>query len=214
MTRLTRWVPCALALAALLPLAGEQRDFLSTEEADKVRLTQEPNARLKLYAEFAKSRVDQLSQLLSRDRAGRSQLAHDLLEDYARIIEAIDTVGDDALLRKIDITAGLQAVVAAERDLLARLKAIAQSKPTDLARYEFVLEDAIAATEDSLELSARDLGSRQVEVAAKELRQEAEREQAMTAEELKQREEAKAKESKQRKTPTLRRPGDPPPRIP
>jgi len=209
-----RSIPLALALAALLPLIAQERDFLSTEEIDKVRLTQEPNARLKLYTEFAKSRVDQLTQLLSRERAGRSQLAHDLLEDYTNIIDAIDTVGDDALLRKVDVTVGLQAVMAAETSLLERLKAVEQLKPADVARYEFVLEDAIETTEDSLALSARDLGTRQVEVIAKERREEAAREEALTPEELKQREAAKAKEPKQRKAPTLRRPGDPPPKIP
>jgi hypothetical protein len=79
-----------------------------------------------------------------------------------------------------------------------------------------VLEDAIETTEDSIELSQQDLQSRGAEVLAKEKREEAERESALTPDELKERQEAKAKEAAKqpKKAPSLRRPGDPPPRYP
>ena len=47
---------------------------------------------------------------------------HDLLEDYTRIIEAIDTVVDDALRRKADVSKGTVASAQAERDLIQRFK--------------------------------------------------------------------------------------------
>ncbi len=217
MARYRTTLPALLAAAALLGPAlalAQDRDFLSREEVDKVREAQEPNARLMLYLEFAHDRVAQLTQLLSKERAGRSGLAHDLLEDYGNIIDAIDTVADDALLRKVDVSEGLLATVAAEKELLPKLQAIWDAQPSDLARYEFVLENAIDTTKDSLELSARDMGSRQAEVIAKERRQEAARDAALSPEETKQKKAEAAKQPKQRKLPTLRRPDDPPPRIP
>jgi hypothetical protein len=213
--RILMTVAVILAGAAAFVATAQDRDFLTAEEADQVRLAQEPNARVQLYLVFAKQRVDQLTQLLSKERAGRSALAHDLLEDYTKIIDAIDTVADDALRRKQDITKGMVAAVAAEKDMLAKLQKILEAKPADIARYEFVLEDAIDTTEDSIELSSEDLQSRGADVISKEQREQKEREAALTPEEAKQRDQQKAKDAKQtRKAPTLRRPTDPPPRTP
>jgi hypothetical protein len=205
-------------LAALLSvvLMAQRRDFLTADEIDQVREAQEPNARIALYAKFAKERVDLVKNLLSKDKAGRSTLIHDALEDYTRILDAVDDVTDQALTRKGELNIGLAALAKVERELLPMLEKIRDSKPKDLERYEFVLKTAIDTTSDSLELAEADLGKRTRDVEARQEREKKASKAAMTPAEREgkaaaDKEEAvkeAAAEQKQKKAPTLRRPGE------
>ena len=139
-----------IAILFAASLFAQQRDFLTADEADQVREVQEPNLRLQLYLTFARQRLDQLQQLFAKEKAGRSGIMHDLFEEYTRIIEAIDTVSDDALKRKVDLALGMKAVADAEAEMIATLKKMQEAKPKDLARYEFALQQAIETTQDSM----------------------------------------------------------------
>jgi hypothetical protein len=198
-----------LLLALALPLAAQQqRDFLTADEADRLREVQEPNERLKLYVQFGRQRIDQLDQLAAKEKAGRSAIMHDLLEDYSRIIEAIDAVADDALGRKVAIDVGIKAVSEGEKEMLAHLQKINDSKPKDLARYEFVLRDAMDTTQDSIELNEEDLQQRASTIEAKDKKEKAERKESMTPAAAEDRKAEEKKAPPARKAPTLRRPGE------
>src|SRR5688572_24233903 len=143
---MTRYIPIVLLWIALPAVHAQRRDFLTADEADQVRLSQDPNIRLKLYIVFARQRLDQVQQLVAASKPGRSGLIHELLDDYTKIIEAIDTVADDALKRKLPLDVGMAAVASAEKELVAALKKIEDSEPNDLQRYAFSLKNAIETT--------------------------------------------------------------------
>jgi hypothetical protein len=213
-------VCCLLAASALVMgtgrLCAQQRDFLTADEVDQIREAQEPNARLKLYAHFARQRIELVKSLLAKEKAGRSLMIHDALEDYARIIDAIDDVSDQAVAKKAELKEGLSYVARVEQDALPVLKRVQDSKPKDLERYEFVLKTAIDTTRDSLDLAESDVEQRAKDVEAREEREKKAMRDAMTpteresrdAEERKTAAKADAEQEKQRKAPTLMRPGE------
>lgn len=203
-----RFLICALIAAA--PLLAD-RDFLSSDEADQIRDTQEPNARIQLYLRFAKQRLDQVKQLIAKDKPGRSGLIHDLLDDYCNILDAIDTVTDDALGRKINLQTGTDLVAKGEKPMLADLQKIQDSSPKDLERYEFVLKQAIDSTSDGIG-SGSDLRKRASEVAARDDAEKKQREAMATPEEKKEKQTAEDQQAyhPRRKAPTLYRPGEKP----
>ena len=200
-----------LLLTLALTLAAQDKDFLTGDEIDQVRLVQERNDRLQLYMHFAKQRVDQVESLLKRDKAGRSILVHDLLEQYTKIIEAADMVTDDALKRKADVALGVKALAEAEKDLLARLEKVRDAKPKDMGRYELVLETAIETTKDSFELAQEDLAGRGQSVIDRDVREKKERDALLSTKEREEKqatEKKEAQEQQKRKAPTLRKKGE------
>ena len=206
----------SILLAAAALLAAQGRDFLTADEVDQIRLTaQEPNARLSLYATFARLRLDMVKQSLAKEKPGRSGFIHQTLDDYTKIIEAIDTVADDALKRGATITEGISSVAEAERRMLVDLKSIEDSEPGDIERYKFVLTTAIETTQDSLELSEQDLAERKKDVTHRQAQDRKKLQEMMTPEEAKERAKTEQKQAatetkQQRKAPTLRRKGETP----
>jgi len=195
---------CIVAACMIAPRpAAAQKDFLTADETAQIRDAQEPNERLRLYAVFARQRVDLVKSLLGKN--------NDALEDYGEIIDAIDTVADDALKRKADIKLGLAAVAKAEKEMLPILQQIQENQPKDLDRYEFSLKQAIETTSDSLSLSEGDLNARTKDVETRDEKKKKEIEgmmQPKDLEEKKAEEKKAAAEAPKKKAPTLKRKGE------
>jgi hypothetical protein len=197
-----------LCLLAASPCAA-QRDFLTAAEIDMLREIQEPDARLTLYIGFANDRISHLQQLVAKEKTGRSKMIHEVLDEYTKIIDAIDTVTDDALRRRAPLDKGVKDVAEGEKRMLDALVKISDSEPKDIGAYRFMLEQAIAATRDSMELAAEDLKSRGADVEAREAKERKEREALMRPEEVQAKRDNEQKEQEQKKkAPSLRRPGE------
>jgi len=208
-------VTVCLSLVFAFSAAAQDRDFLTTNEVEQIRQAQEPNERILLYVHFARQRMDLVEQYLAKEKPGRSIFIHNALEDYSKIIEAIDSVADDALRHNRPIDTGMVGVLSAEKEFAEQLNKIQDSEPKDLERYKFVLSEAIDTTSDSQELSLEDSKKRGTELSAKDAKEKSERESMMSSDEQKQRKKAENKEEDtKKKVPTLYRPGEKPPQQP
>ena len=112
------------------------------------------------YLEFARLRIELVRQALLKDDPGRSKLIHRNVNEYGRIIEAIDMVIDDAAADEVDLSKSLGLLAEREKEYLAALEQIQKQPADDHWAYEFVLEDAVEITRDSMELALEDLGAR------------------------------------------------------
>jgi hypothetical protein len=207
-------VPVLAILTRVTPVEA-QRDFLTDDEIEKVREAQLPNDRLKLYALLAKQRLDQLQRLLEKEKRGRSLSARELLEDYSSIIDAIDTVSDDALKRGVDITEGTVAVNTSEKRFLDQLQKIEGRNLADVDLYQVALKEAIATTSDSMDLAKEDVASRGAKLSAEDKKAKEEAEKTLAAEDSRGKPpedtktaDATPDDKPKRKPPTLLRPGE------
>jgi len=210
MTGLWRW----LALAAMPMTLAAQKDFLTTNEVEKIRDAQDPNERMEAYASFARERIELIRSLVARDKQGRAVVIHDTLDAYSKIIDAMDDVSDDALERHADVRKGVEALERVETASLVELKRLRDSHPKDLERYEFVLTDAIDTTQDSLDTAHEGLDERMRRVQERQEQEAAEKKSEMAPADGSapaQSNQSNSQQDTQRKAPTLLRPGERPP---
>ena len=203
----------ALTLAAPAQEWLGEKDFLTQHEVGIIRETQEPNERVAAYLHMAALRIELVSQLLEKDEEGRGAKIHENVEQYGRILEAIDAVIDDALLKDVDLDKAYIALLTDEAAFLKRLREIQDSEPDDLWRYEFVLEDAIEITADSLEMAREDTSDRKRAILEADDAERAAREAATSDARRAEVEKAKAKEASKEekfesKRPTLLKKGE------
>jgi hypothetical protein len=206
----------ALFLAPFVLTAQEfigGRDFLTEHEIDMIREAQEPGKRIETYLSFARLRLELIKQKLAVEAPGRSVDIHRNLVEFTKIIEAVDTVVDDALVRDLDITKAIDLITKQETDFLAALHNIEENPADDHFRYEFVLDDAIEVASDSLDLTQGDLAERKRDILEKDAGDRKAVEDSLTPEMRKEMEKnrkaARTKEAEEkRKRPTLMKPGE------
>ena len=153
-----------------------------------------------------------VKSLMSKDKPGRSMMIHDALDDFSKIVDAIDDVTDQALTKHADMKKGMISVSNMEREALPVLRRIRDSNPKDLERYEFVLKTAIETASDSMEMADGDLDRRGRAAEARDDREKQAIKESMSptekAEAAKEEQKADAQKEQQRKAPTLMRPGE------
>ena len=154
-----------LLLATSVGLAQRRHDPLTQSEIDQVRdASWEPQKRLALYVSFARDRLTKLETVRSDPKTkDRPQQTHDFLDAFLRIYDELNDNIDTYIGRKDDIRKPLKAVIEADTEFQAKLRALKDSadvKPAEAAQYEFVLSNAL----DTVDTSAEDHRKLQIDL--------------------------------------------------
>jgi hypothetical protein len=148
-----------LALAMLLlstVWAQRRRDPLNPLEQDQLRdAAQEPSDRLKLYIEFSRTRLTALEQTRTdpkvTDRAQQTRARlQDFLDVYDEMNDNIDTFVD----RKSDLRKPLKAIIEADTEFQAKLRALktsADATKDEAKQYDFLLTSVLETIDSSVE---------------------------------------------------------------
>lgn len=147
-----------LLFLALNPLGAAQRreDPLTQSEIDQLRDTAvEPELRMKLYVQFARSRLVALEQMRSDPKTtDRAHQTHNMLADFVAVYNELNDNLDNFVERRSDLRKALKWVVDGDTEFQAKLRALkddARTTPQEAAEYQFVLSDAIESVDNGAE---------------------------------------------------------------
>ena len=147
-----------LFLITLAPLVPAQRreDPLTQPEIDQLRDTAvEPELRMKLYVQFARTRLVALEQMRSDPKTtDRAHQTHNMLADFVAVYNELNDNLDNFVERRSDLRKALKWVVEGDTEFQAKLRALkddARTTPQEAAEYQFVLSDAIESVDNGAE---------------------------------------------------------------
>lgn len=167
MRRVRFVIPLVLVLLATTVAQQRQRDPLTDLEIDKLRdAAQLPEARLKLYVDFARARLDTLEKVRADTKADdRQKQTRDALRDFLDVYDELDENVDTFADRRDDLRKALKPVIEADTEFGAKLrafKASLASTPKEAESYAFLLGSSLD-TVDSAAKDHRDLLAEQEE---------------------------------------------------
>jgi hypothetical protein len=156
MTSASKRLACTMLALSLLSTvwAQRRRDPLNPNEADQLRdAAQEPAARLKLYILFARTRLASLEQVRADPKIGdRAQQIHDRLQDFLDVYDEMNDNIDTFVERKSDLRKPLKAIVEADTEFQAKLRALKSSRDAgkaEASQYDFVLSNVLETIDSS-----------------------------------------------------------------
>lgn len=147
---------------AARPASAQKKEYLSDEEADRIRDAGTTGPRIVLYASFAGDRIKKLQyEFAHMDPADqrRAERLNSLLNAYTGCIDDAADLVDIGIEKQEDIREGVKALQARIKESLPYLQDLALKGP-ERESYKDNLEDAIEATQDA---------AKDVEKAVKEM---------------------------------------------
>ena len=145
------WMLTGLAGTRIVGARPQQRDYLSEEEADKIRDADTPSLRMKLYVSFAEDRLKKFDYELNRptQERRRDEVLNGLLNGYAGCVDDGADQIDLAKEKQADIREALKLMRTKYNEFLEQLEKYDKGGP-EIDSYRDTLDDAIEGTKDAL----------------------------------------------------------------
>ena len=153
---LCKVVRVVMVLWLLIPVWAQRRgDPLNPVEADQLRdAAQDPTERLKLYLEFARTRLAALEQMRADPKVtDRAQQTHDRLQNFLDVYDEMNDNIDTFVERKSDLRRPLKAIIDADTEFQAKLRALKSSldAKNETKQYDFLLTNVLETVDQSLQ---------------------------------------------------------------
>ena len=159
MVGFSKIVASLLVTVAIVATASAQarQDPLNPKEIDELRdAAQEPAARMKLFVEFARTRLTSIEQMRSDPKVtDQAQQTHDILQNFLDVYDELDDNIDTFVQRRADLRKPLKGVIEADTEFQSKLRALKSAqdpKQGDVQRYQFLLDNVI----DTVDQGAQD----------------------------------------------------------
>jgi len=145
------WILAGIAAPRVSAAPPPQKEYLSEEEADKIRDADTPSARIKLYVSYAEDRLKKFDYEVHRSvpERRRTEILNSLLNAY---IGCLDDGADQIAVareKQADIREALKLLRTKAKEFLDALEKYHQNGP-ELDTYRDSIEDAIEGTKDAL----------------------------------------------------------------
>src|SRR3984957_8587858 len=146
--------------------AQRRRDPLNPLEQDQLRdAAQDPSERLKLYILFSRARLTALDQTRNDPKVtNRAQQTRDRLQDFLDVYDELNDNIDTFVERKADLRKPLKAIIEADTEFQARLRALKSSvdaNKDESKQYYFLLTNVLDAIDSSVEDHRQLLGQQE-----------------------------------------------------
>jgi hypothetical protein len=142
-----------LVAVATTPARGkqDQKDYLSSLEADKIRDAETTNDRVKLFLTFADDRLKKFRYELEHPSGNRHlDMLNSLLNGYGGCVDDAADLIQLGIQKQENIRPAVDSMVAQSKGFLEILEKISAEGGPNLEDYKSNLDDAIEGTRDAM----------------------------------------------------------------
>jgi hypothetical protein len=146
-----------LIFALGLPLVGavaaqrHQKDYLSDQEADKIRDAETTNDKIKLFLQFAEDRLKRFQYELEHPSSTRhAEMLNFLMNAYIGCVDDGADLMQLGVEKQENVRGGIDLMEAKTKEFLVVLNKISADKK-EIEIYKDNLDDAIEGTQDAMD---------------------------------------------------------------